>query len=351
MKTTISRARAATDAASAELTYVGRGFSPAVRRPSRVGAVVLVVLLLVTASGLLSQGAETALTIDTPPSLAPVAERVRRIDRQPLAAALARAGLRVPPQIRVTLIPNSDPRARDIPVWIVGLASGSEDIAIFPERIGVSPDSYPYDSLESVVWHEVVHLALAAQAGGGVLPRWFHEGVAMSVEKGWGVTSHVQLLLAAAANPDIADLGRSFNSDTQPEAARAYLLATALVSDIRDRHGQAVPGAIVDRVARGVRFADAFALETGETPDDAAADAWQPYRRWTSWIPVVTSASSVWIGIMVLAMAAFVARLRKRLHRRRQWDQEELDAWRASHRPEPAIDETHTSGDSRPTIH
>ena len=49
------------------------------------------------------------------------------------------------------------------PVWIVGLASGSHGIAIFPERIGSYPASYPYGSLESGVWHEVVHLALSAQ--------------------------------------------------------------------------------------------------------------------------------------------------------------------------------------------
>jgi hypothetical protein len=106
-------------------------------------------------------------------------------------------------------------------MWIVGLASGRRDIVIFPERIGV----YPYDSLESVVWHEVVHLALSAQAGDQALPRWFHEGVAMSAEKGWGVTGRVQLLFAAGGSAGLADLERLFNSETQPESATAYLLA------------------------------------------------------------------------------------------------------------------------------
>ena len=199
----------------------------------------------------------------------------------------------------------------------------------FPTRIG----TYPYDSLESVVWHELVHLALAAQAGDRPLPRWFHEGVAMSVEKEWGVTSQVQLLLAAGGNPSLADLERLFNSETQPETASAYLLAAALVSDIRQRHGAAAPGAIVDRVARGAAFAEAFALETGDTPDEAAARAWQGYRRWTSWIPVVTSASSLWFGIMALAVIAFLITRRKRWRRRRQWEQEELDARAASQTP------------------
>ena len=279
-------------------------------------------MLLASASGLMSQSGQLDLRVEAPTSLASAADRVRRIDRQSLAEAVARAGLTVPPGIRVTLIAEDDPRARGTPVWIVGMASGSREIAIFPERIG----SYPYDSLESVVWHEVVHLALSAQASGQPLPRWFHEGVAMSVERGWGVTNRVQLLLAAGGSPGLADLERLFSSEIQPETASAYLLAAALVSDLRRRHGAAAPGAIVNRVARGAVFGEAFALETRETPDEAAARAWQGYRRWTSWIPAVTSTFSLWIGILLLTVVAFLTTLRKRWRRRRQWDLEEVDA-------------------------
>jgi len=287
---------------------------------TRTGTGLAAIVLLVTASRAVPEQGELDLTVDTPASLAPAAERVRRVDRQPLADALARAGLDVPSEIRITLIAEDDLRARATPVSIVGLAAGSRNIAIFPERIG----AYPYDSLESVVWHEVVHLALAAEAGDQALPRWFHEGVAMSVEKGWGITSQVRLVLAAGDGAGLADLERLFNSGTQPETATAYLLAAALVSDLRQRHGAAVPGAIADRVARGAVFAEAFALETGETPDEAVARTWQSYRRWTRWIPVVTSTFSLWIGILTLAVAAFLATQRKRWRRRRQWDLEEL---------------------------
>lgn len=286
-----------------------------------IDAALTAVILLTSAFGYALQRGELDLMVETPVSLAPAADRVRRMDRELLAGALAQAGLDIPPQIRVTLVAEDDLRARAVPAWIVGLASGQRDIAIFPERIG----SYPYDSLESVVWHEVVHLALAVQAGDRPLPRWFHEGVAMSVERGWSVTSQVRLLLAVGGSADLADLDRLFNAGTQPESASAYLLAAALVSDLQQRHGAAVPGAIVDRVARGAGFTEAFVLETGDTPDESAARAWQIYRRWTSWIPTVTSAFSLWIGILGLAVVAYLAVRRKRWRRRRQWDREEAD--------------------------
>ncbi len=296
----------------------------------RILSALLASVLLAGTPPLLAQGNAPATgssdfgEIDAPPALAEVADRVARIDRQQLTSALARAGLAMPPQIRVTLIPESDARARTLPTWIVGLASGTRDIVVFPERIGASPDAYPYDSLESVVWHEVVHLSLAAQAGDNPLPRWFHEGVAMSVESGWGVTNQLQLLAAASANPGLADLRRLFASDSRPETSLGYLLSAAFVADLQQRHGEAVPGAIASRVASGAGFADAFLAETGQTPDDAAAQAWAGYRRWTRWVPVLTSASSLWVGILGLAVIAFAVRWRKRVQRRRAWAEEDV---------------------------
>jgi hypothetical protein len=299
-----------------------------------VGAALVAIRLLAGASGIARQGGELDLTVEAPASLAATADRLRRMEREPLAVALARAGLALPPRIRVTLIAEDDARARAVPPWIVGLASGQRDVVIFPGRIG----QYPYDSLESVVWHEVVHLALTVQAGGRPLPRWFHEGVAMSVERGWGVTSQARLLLAAESSASLADLERLFNAGAEPESAGAYLLATALVSDLQRRHGAAVPGAIVDRVAGGADFAEAFVLETGETPDEAASRAWEVYRRWTGWIPTITSAFAVWLGIMVLAAMAYLVSRGRRLRRRRQWDEEERDALRPSQDPGGASD-------------
>lgn len=278
-------------------------------------------MILAGVTGTIAQRNQVELTVEARPSLDPMADRVRNIDQQQLAVMLARAGLNVPPRVRVMLIPEDDSRALATPPWIVGVAFGSRDVAIFPARVG----TYPYQSLESVVSHEVVHLALTTQAG-GPLPRWFHEGVATSVEQGWGLSNQARLALATVGNPGLTDLGRLFASESEQDSVSAYLLAAALVSNIRERHGAATPGAIVDRVSRGARFVDAFVLQTGETPGQAAARAWEPYRRWASWVPVATSGSALWMGIMTLAFIAFLATLRKRARRRRQWDDWEGDA-------------------------
>jgi hypothetical protein len=260
-----------------------------------------------------------SLVINAPPSLSSAAARIRAIDQQDLGDALARAGLELPADIRVSLVAEDDPEAREAPPWVVGRAFGSREILIFPSRA----TGYPYDSLESVMRHEVVHLALNVRAGGRPLPRWFHEGVATSVEAGWSVTDQLRLLVASLRDPEIADVSRLFRSDAHSETTLAYLLATVLVDDLRERHGATLPGRVAAHVSRGVPFTRAFVLETGHTPDAAAARAWVAYRRWTNWLPAVTSGSALWTLILLLACLAFIAARRRRAQRRRAWDDED----------------------------
>lgn len=277
---------------------------------------LLLCSLLLSAAG---AAADWTLTVVAPPSLEPAARRLRTLDAQPIADALRQAGLELPPRVRVTLVPKGDPGASNIPAWFAGFASGVTDIVIFPDRVV----SYPYDSLESVMRHEVVHLALNARAGGRPLPRWFHEGVAVSVESGWRTEDRLWLTVAAATGPPLDDVTQLFASDARPDTTEAYRLAAALMDDLRRTHGAALPGRVAARVAAGVPFDSAFELETGDTPALAADRAWRSYRRWTTWLPLATSASALWTLILALAFAAFFVRLSKRARRRRQWDDEE----------------------------
>jgi hypothetical protein len=261
------------------------------------------------------------LVVQGPPSLDAAAARVRAIDQADLASSLARAGLQAPASVTVTLVPEDAPFARESPRWIVGRAFGDANIVIFPGRVA----AYPYDSLESVMRHEIVHLALFDRAAGRRLPRWFHEGVATSVEAGWGMGDELRLALAAMTGPTIHDVNELFRSDAQPDTMLAYLLAAALVNDLRERRGLEIPGRIASRVAEGLPFTQAFEREAGETPDAAAAHAWRTYRRWTTWLPTLASTSATWTLILILAFVAFAVRLRQRIARRRQWSEE--DQW------------------------
>jgi hypothetical protein len=261
------------------------------------------------------------LVVDAPASLAAAARRVRAIDLGAFARSLAAAGLPMPASIAISLVPRDDPRSAQTPSWIVGLASGTSDILVFPNRTG----AYPHDSLETVVRHEIVHLALNTRARGRPLPRWFHEGVAVAIESGWGARDELRLLLTALDPPSLDDIGRLFVSDAYSDTAQAYLLSAGLVDDIRQRDGADAPGRIAEQVAAGLPFETAFRVATGETVQDAADRAWRGYRRLSRWVPVISSVSTMWTVILVLAGLAFVVRLRRRKALRRRWDDEDRD--------------------------
>ncbi len=284
-------------------------------------AVAVAVAFVLAGTPHLGAQAPLDLRVEAPRTLAGPADAVADMNLEQLSVALARAGLPSPPRVDITLLDEADRRARNVPAWVVGRITGPSAVVIFPDRVG----SYPYGSLESVVWHEIAHVALARHAGGRQLPRWFHEGVATSVERDWGFTAGLQLGLAIAGDPDLPALARLFASDSEPETARAYRLAAALVADVRRRHGPDAPGAVAALVADGLPFAEAFARHTGTTPARAAALAWAPYQRWTSWIPTLTSVTAVWVLILMLAGGAFVVTRRRRAERRRRWDEE--DGW------------------------
>ena len=266
-----------------------------------------------------NRAGQAELTVDAPASLEAAAARVRNVDLTAFSRSLALAGLPMPRPIVITLVARDDPRATSTPSWVVGLAAGTSDIRIFPDRTG----AYPNDSLETVVRHEIVHLALNTRAGGRPLPRWFHEGVAVTIESGWGARDEMRLLLAALDPPSLADISRLFASDAYADTTQAYLLSAALADDVRERHGSDVPGRIAEQVASGLPFDAAFGAVTGETVEDAAARAWRGYRQVSRWVPVATSSSTVWTLILVLSGLAFVVRLRRRRYLRRQWDEEE----------------------------
>jgi hypothetical protein len=272
-------------------------------------------------------GADTVLSFDpeSPPALA---SRIRVIDVTRLEADLSDSGLTLPPRLDVALLSEDDERVRAVPYWITGLALEPTTVVIFHERVL----RYPYDSLESVFRHEVTHLALSARAGGRPLPRWLHEGVAMSVDRGWDTRGRFRLLIEMTGNPATADLTRLFASESQPDAAQAYGLSAALVADIRRRHGRTAPARIAARVATGIPFPTAFEQETGETPDQAADRAWRGYRRWTVWVAVITSETAIWAVIVVLAVIGSFVQIRRRSRRRARWDETESQDMEGSHR-------------------
>ena len=262
------------------------------------------------------------LAVEAPASLRAVADQVRRLDANRLAAVMRLLGLTDPGnRIRVLLVPEESRVARETVPWIAAFADAPHDLVVlFPDRIG----AYPHDSLEVVLHHEVAHILAARAAGGGRLPRWFSEGLASVAERSWGIGNRSRFLRATvlAGQPTITDLEGLFGGDAR-STARAYIIAHAIVRDVIRRHGAAVVPRILSRVAAGATFDHAFIDATGTTVGGAARLFWRSAGGWEEWITFLASPFTLWTMITTLSLAAIWRHRLRRAARRRRWEAEE----------------------------
>ncbi len=262
------------------------------------------------------------LQFDGPAELAAVRSHLEAIDPRRFADIAQLVGIAdFGPAIHVILAPEDSDMARGVAKWVAGFAvEGSDLVVIFPSR---SP-SYPDDTIEDVLRHEVTHVLIGRASAGQPIPRWFNEGLAMAAERDRQFEDQTQFLyqLATGSNANLKELDQLF-SGGQNDQIRAYALAGALVHNVLQRYGPAVSGDILRRVRQGARFDDAFKSATGLTPNAMEADFWHDQRIWTTWLPIVASSTTLWLAITMLAILAIYMRHRKNLAIEEKWAKEE----------------------------
>lgn len=260
------------------------------------------------------------LEIVASPELRGAATQIERFDRSKLAAVMRLVGLeQAGAPITVLLAAENADVARQTPPWIAGFAhTASATIVLFPART----PSYPHDSMEAVLHHEVAHVMIDRAAGRGLVPRWFHEGLALAAERGSRFTDHTRLAIAVVSSERSlhaldADFGGSAGA-----AARAYAVSGAFVRDLLNRYDAQMPARVLGRLAVGDDFDEAFVAATGTTLVEAERVFWRE-SWWYEVIPLVTSSFALWTGVMFLAFVARQRRRRRRAALRRFWEEEE----------------------------
>lgn len=263
-----------------------------------------------------------SLVIEAPPSLAADRARVEAYDVTPLADIVRLVGLDHPgPPIRVLLADADSDWARRVSPWTAGLAMGAGGpIVLFPAR---SP-TYPHDTLEDVLRHEVAHVLIDRAARGQPVPRWFHEGLAVAVERQWGVEDRTRVASALLFGPRLTlqRIDQLFDGD-QGTQSRGYALSAAVVRDVMAEYGVLTPAEVLRRVGSGWPFDAALASVTQRTIPFYEAEFWDRQRTWTMWVPLLASGTVLWLGVIGLATLAVRRRRRRAAEIRRRWEQEE----------------------------
>lgn len=287
-----------------------------------VAARLLAALLAVTSA---HAQAPPELAIIAPAELAAARSRLDSFNRLPLAGIVRTVGLDEPgPPIQVVLAGEESAAARGAGAWIAGYALGNAGLVVlFPARSPV----YPHDTLEDVLRHEVSHVLIARAAGGRDVPRWFHEGLSVAVERPWDFEDRSRLAWELMAGPRLRlrEIDAMFD-EGQAAQARAYSLSAAFVRDLIREYGATAPAGILRLVREDMPFDQAVITVAGRTLAGVENEFWNRQRVWTVWVPYFTSGEAFWLLVIGMAALAVWVRRRRRAETRRRWDDEERAA-------------------------
>ncbi len=282
-------------------------------RSSPRGALIAIALALPAAA---REAPE--LSFEAPTVLAPQVERLKKLDPAGLVTIMDLLGLDQPgPPITVQLAREGSPEARHAPSWAVAYALGGAGLVVLiPSRV----PGYPDHTLETVLRHEVAHVLIARAARRRGVPRWFNEGLAIYGARDWGFEDRARLTLATVRRGGVAlaDLDQRF-AGGRHSAAGAYALSAAFVRFLLDQHGPFVASRIFDQLAQGHAFDLAFRRAVGNSLETEEIRFWRHLDIWNKWVPLLSSSTTLWLLITMLALWAF--------KRRRERDAEQLAAW------------------------
>ena len=223
--------------------------------------------------------------------------------------------------IDILLAPEDSALAARTPSWVAGYAIGeTSDIVLFPARAS----NYPDDGLPQLLRHEVAHILIHRASAGRPIPRWFHEGLAVTAGGSWDLEDRTRLTMGMMSLEDL-DLQRieaGFRG-SEFEINRSYAVSTAFVRHLLNEFGADAPRMILERVATGTEFERAFLDATGRSLPLVERDFWKSVKIWNRWIPFLTSSLALWTVITLLALWAIRRRRRRDAKIRELWELEE----------------------------
>ena len=188
------------------------------------------------------------------------------------------------------------------PGWAVALAYPTHRIVLLNALTLAEPEGMV------TLRHELAHVALGQLAPRW--PRWFQEGLAQNLTGEHYSMAHYTTLFSAVTQEKIFRFEHLEEDwpDRPVDVELAYAQSAAFVAWLAARQGPEGMGRLVDEVATGQPFEQAFGKAF-------QSSLWVEELAWRDglaarygWLPLTTSSSLVWLGATGLVVAAWVRR-------------------------------------------
>ena len=211
-----------------------------------------------------------------------------------------------------------------VPTWSAAVAYPSLNLIIMKSPRVMKGGQM---DLAKVFRHELTHIAVGrAFRGREEVPRWLDEGLAMYESREWSL-SRVSTMTKAVLTDSLIPLSE-ITSSFPREVARAelaYSQSFYLISFLVSKFGRENFHRFIREYIRGGDLKEILVKVYGIGWDDFEEE-WKGYLRLRfSWIPILTSTTTLWFLITLVFILGYARKKRAQRMLYEQWEQEDDD--------------------------
>ena len=215
------------------------------------------------------------------------------------------------------------PHHATIPDWVSGVAYHKLSLIILKSPRAVRGTHY---DLRKTFIHEISHVLLGSGFRNGErIPRWLNEGIAMYESREWSftrVSTITQAVLTDSLLP-LPEITHRFPR-TRREAELAYCQSFYLISFLITNYGKEKFHHFIRYYSRERMLEDTLLKVYGMNVRQLERK-WHSYLKMRfSWIPLITSTSTLWFIITLIFICSYIRKKRKASMTLQQWEKEEL---------------------------
>lgn len=207
-----------------------------------------------------------------------------------------------------------------VPDWGVGCAFPARGVIVLRNPL-TAPDPL---GMEDVIVHEVAHVAAGRVLKDVGVPRWFHEGIAMTLAGEWRLPDSSSLA-AAGAGGNLVPLGElraGFPADAS-EAMLAYSESFYAVRFLMEEAGSATTAELLATIASSGSFEHGLLALSGRTLPEFERAALASFRGRFGWGVFLSRWNVLFVGLSLLLLAGGLGRLARSRRQLREWEAEE----------------------------